>query len=48
MQNDWLEPMKEWIKDAQSLDKIASDDDLFANDRYPKFKTHFPVRLIVK
>ena len=29
-QNDWLEPMKEWIKDAQSLDKIASDDDLFA------------------
>ena len=22
--------MKEWIKDAQSLDKIASDDDLFA------------------
>ena len=29
-QNDWLEPMKQWIKDAQSLDKIASDDDLFA------------------
>src|SRR3989338_9219217 len=29
-QNDWFEPMKEWIKDAQSLDKIASDDDLFA------------------
>ena len=29
-QNDWLEPMKEWIKDAQSLDKIASDNDLFA------------------
>ena len=29
-QNDWLEPMKEWIKDAQSLDKIASDDDLFS------------------
>ena len=29
-QNDWLEPMKEWIKDAQSLDKIASDSDLFA------------------
>jgi len=29
-QNDWLEPMKEWIKDAQSLDKIASNDDLFA------------------
>ena len=29
-QNDWLEPMKEWIKDAQTLDKIASDDDLFA------------------
>jgi len=29
-QNDWLEPVKEWIKDAQSLDKIASNDDLFA------------------
>jgi len=29
-QNNWLEPMKEWIKDAQTLDKIASDTDLFA------------------
>src|SRR3989344_8517428 len=29
-QNDWLEPMKEWIKDAQTLDGIARDDDLFA------------------
>jgi len=29
-QNDWLEPFTEWVKDAQSLDKIASDDDLFA------------------
>ena len=29
-QNNWLEPMKEWIKDAQNLDKIASDCDLFA------------------
>jgi hypothetical protein len=28
-QNDWLEPMKEWIKDAQTLDKIARDTDLF-------------------
>ena len=35
-QNDWLEPMKEWIKDAQSLDKIASDDDLFAKRSKPK------------
>ena len=29
-QNNWLEPYREWIKDAQSLDKIASDSDLFA------------------
>ncbi|KKR68594.1 MAG: Recombinase [Parcubacteria group bacterium GW2011_GWF2_40_69] len=29
-QNDWLEPFTEWVKDAQSLDKIASDSDLFA------------------
>ena len=29
-QNDWLEPFQNWIKDAQSLDKIASDSDLFA------------------
>ncbi len=29
-QNDWLEPFTEWVKAAQSLDKIASDDDLFA------------------
>ncbi|MBU2010306.1 zinc ribbon domain-containing protein, partial [Patescibacteria group bacterium] len=29
-QNDWLEPMKEWIKDAQTLDGIAWDTDLFA------------------
>ena len=29
-QNDWLEPMKEWIKDAQTLDGIARDTDLFA------------------
>jgi site-specific DNA recombinase len=28
-QNDWLEPMKEWIKDAQTLDGIARDTDLF-------------------
>src|SRR3989339_723587 len=30
-QNDWLAPFQNWLKDAQSLDKIASDDDLFAN-----------------
>jgi len=29
-QNDWLEPFTKWLKDAQSLDKIASDSDLFA------------------
>ena len=28
-QNDWLAPFQNWIKDAQSLDKIASDSDLF-------------------
>jgi len=27
--NDWLEPLQEWIKDAQNFDKIASDGDLF-------------------
>jgi hypothetical protein len=30
MQNDWLAPFQNWLKDAQSLDKIASDSDLFA------------------
>ena len=29
-QNNWLEPMKEWIKDAQNLNGIARDTDLFA------------------
>ena len=29
-QNDWLEPMKEWIKDAQNLNGIARDTDLFS------------------
>src|SRR3989338_5411158 len=29
-QNDWLAPFQNWLKDAQSLDKIASDPDLFA------------------
>jgi len=28
-QNDWLEPFQNWVKAAQSLDKIASDSDLF-------------------
>ena len=27
-QNDWLAPFQNWLKDAQSLDKIASDSDL--------------------
>ena len=29
-QNGWLEPFQNWLKDAQDLEKIASDDDLFA------------------
>jgi len=29
-QNTWLEPFQNWLKVAQSLDKIASDSDLFA------------------
>ena len=29
-QNDWLEPFQSWVKVAQSLDKTASDSDLFA------------------
>src|SRR3990167_4009494 len=29
-QNGWLEPMKEWIKVASSLEKTARDGNLFA------------------
>ena len=29
-QTGWLEPMKNWIKGAESIDKIANDSDLFA------------------
>ena len=29
-QNNWLELMKEWVKDAQNLNGIARDTDLFA------------------
>ena len=29
-QNDWLEPFTEWVKDAQNMDKIASDNNFFA------------------
>jgi len=35
-QNDWLAPFQNWIKDAQSLDKIASDSDLFAKKVWAK------------
>ena len=28
--NDWLEPFQKWVEDAQGLNKIASDCDLFA------------------
>jgi site-specific DNA recombinase len=29
-QKHWLEPMQKWIKDAQNIEKIALDTDLFA------------------
>lgn len=29
-QNAWLEPMREWIKEAQTIGAIARNDDLFA------------------
>ena len=29
-QNDWLEPFNQWLKTAQTVDKIAVCDDLFA------------------
>ena len=29
-QNDWLAPLQNWLKDAQNLDEIASDYNLFA------------------
>ena len=29
-QNDWLEPFTKWVKDAQNMDKIASDNNFFA------------------
>ena len=28
-QNDWLAPFQNWLKDAQNLDKIASDCNFF-------------------
>ncbi len=28
-QNDWVEPMENWINYAQTLEKIASDSNLF-------------------
>ena len=35
-QNDWLAPFQNWLKDAQLLDKIASDSDLFAKKVWAK------------
>ena len=35
-QNDWLEPIQEWIKDAQNLNGIARDNNLFAKRLLPK------------
>jgi hypothetical protein len=29
-QNDWHEPMKEWVRDTHNLNGIARDNDLFA------------------
>ena len=29
-QNDWLEPMTEWIKEAENLPEIAREGNLFA------------------
>ena len=29
-QNDWLEPFQNWVKEAQTMDKIASDNNFFA------------------
>jgi predicted phage tail protein len=29
-QNDWVEPMENWINYAQTLEKIASDSNLFS------------------
>lgn len=34
--SDWLTPFQDWIKDAQNLDKIASDSDLFAKKVWAK------------
>ncbi len=35
-QNNWLAPFQSWLKDAQSLDKIASDSDLFTKKVWAK------------
>ena len=35
-QNDWLEPFQKWIKTAQTIDKIAVCDDLFAKKAIAK------------
>ena len=37
-QNDWLEPMKEWIKVASNLVKIAKDSNLLEK-RLPSKKS---------
>jgi len=44
-QNDWLAPFQNWLKDAQSLDKIASDSDPFAKKVCAKeiFGSHLPL-----
>jgi site-specific DNA recombinase len=35
-QNHWLEPMKNWIKEAQNMDKIVCEDDLYAKKAIAK------------
>ena len=35
-QNNWLEPMREWLKDAQNVGKISLNEDLVAKKSFAK------------
>ncbi|HOX30258.1 MAG TPA: recombinase family protein [Candidatus Pacearchaeota archaeon] len=35
-QNNWLEPMREWLKDAQNVGKISLNEDLIAKKSFAK------------
>jgi Site-specific recombinases, DNA invertase Pin homologs len=35
-QNSWLEPLREWLKDAQNVGKIALNEDLIAQKSFAK------------